>query len=544
MTAARVHLNAHVEETIRDFSRPEAYPHPVRTPIEVRQTHISTVFLTGGWAYKIRKPVDFGFLDYTTIEARRHFSLEELRLNRRLCPDMYLEVAPVFRSEGQLQLQLQPDGGPGEPVDWAVRMRQLDERRMLPTLLETGSPLGDRILDLANLLARFHAQARSDAETASFGRSKTLLHTLEQCLPLPPVESDDPSEPLPSSLRREIEAVQLQRFRSLEPVFAARARDGWVREGHGDLRLQNICFDPALTPGIQVFDCVEFTAQFRCLDVASDLAYLVMDLHLAGRADLAWQLRSAYLEAGGNPGSAALFEYYHCFRACVRGKIALLAAEQQEVPEEERRAHVALASAAFDLAGSGVRPRSQPRLLIVMGASGSGKSVVARELARRLPAVHLATDVLRKELAGVSLRDRLDASWYSPERVEQVYTHLAVQTALWLQRGADVIADGTYLRRKSREELLRVAAAVDAPAAVLVCECPDGVARARIRRRSELGTDASDAGIQVYENQLKTAEWPDFDERIEAGAATVRTLRVDTDAAPGVLARKLLTALG
>lgn len=476
-----------LERLLRDLARPDAYPHSVDA-VAVCQTHISCVFLTGPYAYKVKKPVDFGFLDYRLPERRLHYCREELRLNRRLCPELYLDVLPVVERAGRLQV-----GGEGPVVDWTLRMRQLSADRMLPALLACGAVSEAEIQEIAGVLARFHAAADRGGRIEAFGRPALIAGNVLQSLP------DDAVDPalLPPAQRGAIEAYQRGFLAAGTELFRRRAAEGWIREGHGDLRLQNICLDQ----GPQIFDCIEFTDRFRYLDIVSDLAYLAIDLDLAGRADLRRGLLRAYHAALPDPDSGALAPFYGCFRACVRGKIAHLASLEPEIPGPERQQQAEIAAAAFDLALAYARPRPRPELRITIGFSGSGKSRAAFELARRLPAVYLAADRVRKELAGAAATDRLGEPGYSPERVAAVYAELRSRAAEWLRAGEHVVLDATFLSADERAAAAALAAECGAAFRVMHCTCPDPELRRRLERRSAAGTDPSDAGLAIYERQ-------------------------------------------
>lgn len=529
---------APVEELLADLARPEAYPEAV-TAVRVVQTHTSCVFLTGARAWKVRKPVNFGFLDYSTPELRRHYAEEELRLNRRLCPSVYRGLAVVYRAAGGRLCLAEGETPPGGAavVEWAVCMRELPAAEMLPARLEAGTVGPTEVDALARALARFHSGAERGPGVAAYGLPEAVARNVEEnysvCAPLA-------GEALPAEHLARITAWSRAFLAAQGALLRRRAASGWVREGHGDLRAQNLCLAPDIDGGVQPFDCIEFTPRFRCLDVADDLAYLCMDLDLASRADLRRLLVDRYLEfLPGTTGEAAdfrtLLPFYCCYRACVRGKIALLAAAEPEIPAEERRAHAHLAATVFDLARGYAERRPRPVLLAVAGYSGSGKSMLARELARRLPAVLLSTDMLRKELAGVEPGTRLPPAAYHAEQRAAVYAAMRERAAEALAAGEHVVLDATFLQPEERERAGNLAARCAAEWWQVRCHCPDEVIRERLTRRAAEGGQVSDAGLAVYEMQRANTPLP------SAPAPRVLDARGDTD--PAAQARSLLSAL-
>jgi len=502
------------------LSKPATYPHPVER-LHVLQTHSSCVALTGELVYKVKKPVNFGFLDYSTAEKRRALCEAEVRLNRRLCPDVYLDVVPLTTGSGQLRFC-----GAGPPVDWAVRMRQLPEADMLPARLAAGTVSAEHIERIAVTLARFHART-PDLPLDGFGSPEAVAFNVRENLAglallvgteLPRAHLD--------AIRDHSERFLIDR----RDLFRERVRAGWVRDGHGDLRAQNICLFEDLQGGVQIFDCIEFNNRFRYGDVACDLAYLAMDLDLAGHRDLREVLVSTYEQASGDSGLRSVLPIYLCYRASVRGKIALLAASETEIPPAEREQHRDLAAAAFDLALSYAEERSRPRLWITVGYSGSGKSALAREMARRAPAVVLSSDRVRKELAGVPPAAQLSLASYQAGPVAGVYAELRRRAKPLLVLGMDVILDATFLSRDERREASWLAANTDADFRILECVCPDPEIRRRLRARAA-GDHASDAGTDVYEGQI--ARWEDL-------ASTESATCARTDQPPTKSAREVL----
>jgi aminoglycoside phosphotransferase family enzyme/predicted kinase len=515
-----------LSELIEALSAPAAYPHPVRG-LRVIQTHISCVFLTGERVYKVKKPVDFGFLDYSTLERRRAFCEREVELNRRLCPDVYLDTVPLVRTGEGIRI-----GGEGEAVEWAVRMVQLPEEELLSARLAAGTVGVPEIERAADRLAAFHGGAAGGPGLAPFGSPGAVWRSVggNFAVTAPRVGAVLPLEHL-----RAIEAWSRTYLESHREQFLARVNGDRIRDGHGDLRAQNICLAPGFSGGVQFLDCIEFDDRYRCTDVAADVAYLAMDLDFAGRADLRRALLKRYVEVSGDDGLLSLQRFYCCYRAFVRGKIALLASEEQEVPPADREEHAALGAAAFDLSLSYARRRERPALFITVGFSGSGKSTLARELARRLPAVRLASDEVRKELAGVPAGTTLPADQYGDAARSTIYGELVRRAMRLLEAREHVILDATFLSARHREQAAQLARLAEAELWCVECSCPAEVIRQRLTSRAVAGADASDAALTVYETQIRERGEAPF--TTPAGAVWVP---VRTDQPPGTAAREAL----
>lgn len=499
----------------------------------MRQTHGSVVFLAGEWAYKVKKPVNFGFLDYSTLDRRERLCRREVELNARLCPEVYLGVVPVVQDDdaGQRWV-IGVTGDPRPVVEWAVRMRRLPEEWMLPVRLPCLSP--PEVERLARVLARFHAAVETNDTIRRFGAPAVLRQNslenfavLQQAVPTL----------LPAGQLAAIRDWTENFLATCDGLFRARMAGGRIRDGHGDLRLQNICMAPGIQDGLQIFDCIEFNDRFRFEDVAADLAYLAMDLDLAGRTDLRTAVVRAYFRESGDIGLEAVLPFYLGYRACVRGKIAFLASEEAEIAAEERARHRDLARAAFDLARSYTVPPVSPELWILVGYSGSGKSVLARELCRRMPAVRLSSDAVRKELAGVPATGRLRPDQYADAPRARVYAELRTRAARYLREGRHVVLDATFLDPGERTAAAELATSAGIRLRAIVCRCPDPVIRERLASREQERRDASDAGIAVYEAQMREHPLPQGPPSPEADFHGVDTARP-----PHEVAREILQA--
>jgi hypothetical protein len=478
--------------------RPEFFPErPAR--VTLLQTHISFVFLAGSAVYKVKKSVRFPFLDFSTLDRRRFFCHEEVRLNRRLAPDTYRGVVAIRRGAGGYELSGEADP---EAVEYAVHMRRLPAERILTHLLERGDASVELIDQLVDLLVRFHAAARSDAGVAASGDPQAVARLVEDNFSaarrfrgLTVEASDDDA----------IQAFSRGFVATHAALLRRRQAGGRIRECHGDLHSEHVCCtDPPV-----IFDCIEFSERLRNCDVASEVAFLAMDLDFHQRGDLSERLVSRYAEAAGDAELRPLVPFYACYRAYVRGLVdSLTAAESEVAPEDRERARQS-AEAHFLLAYRYTWAQ-RPGLVVVIGLSGTGKSTLSRQLARRTGFAHLTSDVVRKRLAGIPAHARSaagDVEWlYSPAMSARTYVTMFEEAAAALAAGRGVILDGTFQRRADRTAARELAARSGAPVLIVHCAAEENEIRSRLERRREEGKDASDADWPVYLDQRRRRE--------------------------------------
>lgn len=487
---------------IEALRRPETYPHAVQD-IEVVQTHISTVLLTGEYAYKIKKPVDLGFLDFSTLEARRRYCEEELRLNRRLAPRIYLEVLGFTGRPEAPRI-----GGPGEPFEYAVKMRQFPQRQLLDRVLARGELKAEVMDEVARRTARFHAEAAAAGRDTPFGTPEAVLAPMTQNFEqLRPLLRD------PARLEQlgRIEAWTLARHAELRPLLAARKQAGCIRECHGDMHLGNIAL---LEEGVTIFDGIEFNDYFRWIDVLSELAFLTMDLDDRGAHALSHRVLNAYLAESGDYAGLRLLRFYQVYRAMVRAKVASIRLAQGLEGAERARVLAAYQGYA-DLAERYTR-RPRPAVLITHGVSGSGKSTAALALVEALGAIQVRSDVERKRLfglaAGARSRSTLGAGLYTAEATQRTYARLLELAEDIVTAGFAVIVDATFLTRAQREPFATLAARLGVPFGILACSAEPAELRRRVERRLADGADPSEASLEVLEAQLRCVEPPGEDE--------------------------------
>lgn len=460
--------------------QPGFYPKP---PSEVthKETHISHVFLAGELVYKVKKAVRYSFLDYSTLSKRRHFLQEELRLNRRLAPSVYLGVLPITFDGMAWRL-----GGWGPPAEYSLVMRRLPERRMLPFLLDSGQVSPEMMRALAEVLARFH----SEAEPVK-GEASGHLETVEKQW------NDNLADLLPF-VDRFIDADTLKTLQdfgrgfidSHRELFRRRAAQGWIRDVHGDLHCEHICFAPE---GIQIYDCIEFSTELRQCDLASEIAFFLMDLEVGGGRDLAPPFLARYLELINDGEMPLLLPFYRCYRALVRGKVEAMRAEPGDDP----------VSHYFRYARRLTWEPLKPFLVIVCGLTGSGKSTLARELGERLAMPVINSDSVRKAMAGSPGKNIVPFGMgiYSEAMTEKTYAGMAGEAEKQILAGNGAILDATFIRKAHREEILRLAAKYAVPFGVIHCFASDETAKKRLAQRAEEGKDISDGRWEIYEKQ-------------------------------------------
>lgn len=498
-------------EVVRALTEPSAYPHPV-DKVTMLQTHISHLFFAGDFVYKVKKPVDAGFLDFTSLEKRRYFCEKEVELNRRLSPEVYLGVSTIGRSEGWLMVD-----GPGKPIEYAVKMQRMPHDRSVAATAGAGKLTHEHIGAIARALADFHASAERPALSGQEALS-IAEHNLQ--------------ENVRQTAAHVGHSVSPERYDDLEAFCSAfltvrggdiarRADEGQYREGHGDLHAANVF----LHDGVKIIDCIEFNRRFRVLDVADEIAFLSMDLDRLGRQDLSEQIEADYSQASGDRLDAAPMEYYRTYRAWVRGKVTATLAESGLDYADWVEAS-GLARCYFDLAHRYAMDavKARPRLIAMAGLIGSGKSTLGKELARRWGIAYVSSDVTRKELAGLSPTDGRIAPFgegiYTADFTGRTYGAVLSQVEKLLKRGSSVVVDASFARARHRALIARVAEAAGADAWLLESVSPLEDTRRRLGdRAAKPESTPSDGRWDTYLSQR--SEWEPVGEAEPAKHAVI-----------------------
>jgi uncharacterized protein len=475
---------------------PAVYPHSVSDPVELIETHISWVFLAGHFAYKIKKPIANDFLDYSTLEKRHAACVHELNLGKRLAPEMYIDVVPITIEDGICRVD-----GDANPLDFAVRMRRFSSESLLSKRLDSGVVAEQEMEQLGRSIARFHRNATTATRERSGGLESIRHRALEN------FESLKRSILLPDTTTlHEVEQWTISQWSLLRERFLIREQLGWIRECHGDMHCNNVAY---FRDHWTLFDGIEFNDELSCIDTMSDIAFLVMDLIERKKSGLAWLILNAYLEESGDYHGLSILNWYLVYRAMVRAKVAMMRAEQVPESDATRKREVESAIEYLNLAREITKSR-QPQLWITHGFSGSGKTHGSRWAIRELGMIRLRSDVERKRLfhlthseigSHVTANDRQEL--YSVSASEATYRSLWSLSRELLDYGFPVLVDATFLKQADRKRFSDIAKVLDIPFKILDFQNQVSILEQRIRDRKVLGTDASDADVEVLHRQIK-----------------------------------------
>ncbi len=462
---------------------PSAYPEATQA-VDFKETHISRIYLTDSHAYKLKKPVDLGFLDFSTLEKRRHFCYEEVRLNRRFTSGIYMGVVELRQLNGKVCI-----GDRGRLIDYAVQMHRLPETRMLDHLIEAASTelsaampqLGKAVHKVLEQAETCRHEAVRNAEAVRRNCEDNFNQTISAI-----------GSSLTSEAHKLMQSATQRDLVDLERVMLEREAKGFVRDGHGDLHTANIC----MTDPICIYDCIEFNRRYRVADIIADLAFLLMDLEFRGRRDLAEELMTQYKSQAATPHFEKLLPFYKQYRAWVRGKVSAMLATDPDTTTETREHAKKQACRYFNLA---LGYRIKPTLFLTSGLMGVGKTTLARALADATGAKHLRSDVARKQLAGLpeeqASKDAFGRGLYTPELTKKTYEVLFQTAAEFIISQQSVIVDASFAKEDQRKRFIRLATQAGCPAWLLHLECPDDVTLQRLDQRVD---DASDGRRELY----------------------------------------------
>ncbi|TWU46688.1 bifunctional aminoglycoside phosphotransferase/ATP-binding protein [Rubripirellula reticaptiva] len=483
------------ETLVEGLSKPGAYPHPVEGIIEVQETHISIVFLAGEFAYKIKKSIKTNFLDYSTLELRRHFCHEEVRLDGRYENDLYLGVVPICLHEGHIQVD-----GSGERVEYAVKMRRFKQGSLLSEQIKNGKLTTAEVHQLADNIASFHKVAAISDTTDRNTWPDFFVKNLHQIVLSLQSKLDRETVATLKAIHRWTDDWLKQNFATL----AKRLDDGFVRECHGDLHLGNVVhWGDRLVP----FDGVEFNEELRWIDILADAAFLQMDLAFCGHLDLSRTFMNHYLEGTGDYDSLDLIRPFLIYRSLVRALVATIRTDQSHLKPSDRESAMRDARKHVQLAHQ-FTAEERAQLWITHGVSGSGKTTLSELVVQRHDAVRLRSDTERKRIFGLLATDRPSSEQktelYSEASSEKTYAYLEDRASQILRAGYSVIIDATFLRQRDRERFHELATSEGVPFAILDCHSDEQTLRQRVADRMSQNQDASDADLRVLEHQLAT----------------------------------------
>jgi len=486
------------DEIIAFLCDPKSYPdHPKR--IRFVQTHASYVFMGSSYVFKVKKKVNFGFLDFSSLKNRRYYSEREVILNRRLCPDIYLGVIPISLSAGKLKF------GKGEKVvEYAVKMRKLQDRYFMLRRLRQDQVTMTDLDRIVSRLNDFYDSERPTQKITKWGRIENLKISTDE-------NFDQTKGFVGVTISREaFEAIAhytaLFYSRKCE-LFRARVREGRIRDCHGDLHLEHIHLAPKT---LSIFDCIEFNDRFRYIDVASDVAFLAMDFDHHDRPDLSRQIMSRLAESLRDTGMLGLIDFYKCYRAYVRGKVESFQQARAEEPKNEQKKSRVQAERYFRLALRYALFGSEPTILVVMGSAASGKSTLANALGRELGLNVISSDRTRKELARVPLFQRVKGAarlcLYSEAMTNETYKKLFQHAKTQLDQHASLILDATFSRRRYRDEFRHMLDSKSASYRFIEAEAPDEVVKQRLEQRKGAIHVVSDARLRDFEMLMRSYE--------------------------------------
>ena len=486
------------------MSDPGFYPHRVESVRKV-ETHISHVFLTGQKVYKMKKPVDFGFLDFSTLEKRKYFCEREVALNRRLAPDVYLGVDEITRDGGRYGLDAE-----GRAVEYVVVMRQLPEDGNMVGMLSRGKVDDAFIDDLASLLTRFYQHSQKSPEIDRFGKHETIgKNCMENFVQTEPFVGKILNENTYTLVRTATESFLERR----KPLFDHRIEHGRIRDCHGDLRADHVYMDDA----VKIIDCIEFNERFRYQDIACDLAFLTMDLDFRGHRDVSHALLKAYVQKTGDRDVFNLIDFYKIYRAMVRLKVSCFHIEQDDPGEPERSRVLADIRRYMKMAGRYADKIIRPTVWVVCGMIASGKSTVADALAESLDIPVLRSDEIRKQLFGLAPEESAESDFqkgvYSRQATGLTYGKQLMDARELVDKGRSAILDATFGDPHRRDEVRRMAKKTHANLFFILCECPNHVIRERLLAR-EKRPGVSDARLRHFDDIKKTfAPFDDIPEK-------------------------------
>lgn len=503
---------------ITALQKANAYPHPVDPVIKKLETHISWVFLTGEYAYKIKKPVNFGFIDYSTLEKRKHFCEQEIKLNQALASSIYLQMVTINKTAEGYEIN-----GTGEVVEYALKMKEFSQENLLDHLLARNELTVEMVDNIAMQLAHFHMQAERAPSDSPYGKPETVKAPVDEnfvqareLLNAFNIATANYLTPL-ESLEKDSEKI----FEAIHPTLEKRKKEGFIRSCHGDLHLGNITL---IDHQPIIFDCIEFNEYFRWTDVMADVGFLLMDFYDRDRSDLGMRFLNTYLTYTGDYEGLRVLPYYFSYRAMVRAKIQLFSINKDD-NEKKREAYYARFAKYMNLALNYFH-RSPAFLLIMHGFSGSGKSTLANRIAEKLNGIIIRSDVERKRLFDFSPEKKLDEKAYSSDITEKTYARLHTLTDIILHAGYPVIIDATFLKESQRKGFIDYTKNQKIPFSIIHCDVDASVLIERMGKREKEADAFSDADLNVL--KMQQAAYEPLTEEEKKVAVSINTNKKST----------------
>ena len=484
---------------IQFLLNPLSYPHKTKNVKHI-QTHISDVFIAPPFVYKVKKPVDFGFLDFTTLKKRKYFCEKEVELNRRLC-DRYIGVEEISKSDGDYKF-----GKGDKTVEYAVKMERLPDKYFLKNLLQRGKVSPDDLRRIIEKLVEFYESQNHNANIDDFGRTENIKTFIYGNISL---VRNFIGNTISSASHEAIKFYNDMFFKRYSALFQERIEKGFIKDCHGDLHLNNINITPDY---VCIHDCIEFNDRFRFIDIASDIAFLAMDLDFNGRRDFAAFVVSEISKRMDDDTIFEVIDFYKCYRAFVRGKVESLKSEEANVPKREARSSHKRATGYFKLSLQYALVGSRPALIVIFGMIGTGKSALAKLISRELDCGVMSSDKTRKEMLGIAPTERryesFDKGVYSEETTDRVYNEIIKMGKCAAESGNTVILDASFSKRKYRKLALTAAESLGIPLFFIQTKASDKTVRERLLRREAIGESISDARLELFESFKKGFEEP------------------------------------
>jgi uncharacterized protein len=499
---------------IQAMLRPETYPGSPDRIVHL-QTHISHVFIAGGLAYKIKKSVDLGFLDFSNLAKRRYFCQQEIWLNRRLTTDIYLRVVKIASQNGKVRIN-----GPGQALEYAVQMREMPQDRMMDRLLGAGQVTPKEIKSLVRKLVPFYQKARTGKGIDPFGQIEIIgKNTEENFIQTRPYVG----RLISRGMYQRLQAGNRAFLKNNRDLFQKRVREGRIRDGHGDLHSGNICLDRE----IQIYDCIEFNHRLRYADIACDLAFLSMDLDFYGYPEFSELLIRDYTRLSGDREMPRLLNFYQAYRSYVRAKVHSFSTEDPELSVREQRDHIQKAKRYYRLADYYTRRLKAPLLIVVFGLMGSGKTTLARAVAHKTGWPLFSSDEVRKTLMGIDPTTRIWEPFgqgiYSEALSLKTYQKMRTEAGKWLKKGKSVILDGSYKRQSERLALMEMAEKTGAEIRFWECRVPVKLIRRRLEQRGRQAETVSDGRWAIFKQQQR--DFDPVEEPIKSNLRIIQTTK-------------------